>query len=88
MWLCMQSAAGLGGPDEVGKQVKDAAEEGLQGIVELDNNVHHVLQALCAGLIQPGVQLFPPPVICECCCVCDLHVSRTVMLIGNFGLLG
>ena len=52
-------------PDEVGKEVQDAGEQRLDDRIELDHDVDHVLQALRAGLVQPGVHLRPPRLVRE-----------------------
>ncbi len=66
-------------PDEVGEEVEDAGEDGGDGGVEQGNDVHHVLQALRARLIQPCIHLRPALLRCERGGVRDLRHSRACM---------
>ena len=54
MWMVISWP---GPPDEVEQQVQDARQQGLHQVVELHHQVHHVLQALRARLVQPRVHL-------------------------------
>lgn len=52
-------------PDKVGEEIKDAGEDGGDRSIEQGDDVHHVLQALRACLIQPCVNLCPALLCCE-----------------------
>ena len=47
-------------PDEVGEEVEDAGQDVGDRLVEERHDVDHVLQALRARLVQPGVHLCSP----------------------------
>lgn len=64
-------------PDEVEQQIQDSCDKGLHHRVELDCDINHVLQALCARLIQPRIHLSPSLLICEGGRICHLKQHNT-----------